>query len=129
MLWGHRTTTSRSWGILVPSVFRQADTRRLFQQTPRVAGAHLRLDRLGNAIFQHRHRTLHIRFGSLYVIRRGRGHVRVSQNPAYGPSAWEVAPRLLAEFRGHQRFTPKPTNSDLPKTTLGELLRHDLAGI
>src|ERR1035437_3012457 len=35
MLWGHRTTTSRSWGILVPSVFRQADTRRLFQQTPR----------------------------------------------------------------------------------------------
>src|ERR1017187_9879132 len=21
MLWGHRTTTSRSWGILVPSVF------------------------------------------------------------------------------------------------------------
>src|ERR1035437_4649589 len=35
MLWGHRTTTSRSWGILVPSVFREADTRRLFQQTPR----------------------------------------------------------------------------------------------
>jgi hypothetical protein len=35
MLWGHRTATSRSWGILVPSVFRQADTRRLFQQTLR----------------------------------------------------------------------------------------------
>src|ERR1022692_3540206 len=105
MLWGHRTTTSRSWGILVPSVFRQADTRRLFQQTPRVAGAHLRLDRLGNAIFQHRHRALHIRFGSLYVIRRGRDHVRVSQNPAYGPSVWEVAPETPRRVPGPPAFS------------------------
>ena len=27
-----------------------------------------------------------------------------SKEPAYGPSAWEVAPGLLAEFRGHQHL-------------------------
>jgi len=36
-------------------------------------------------------------------------YLRQRMNPAYGPSAWELAPRLLAEFRGHQHFTPTPT--------------------
>jgi hypothetical protein len=107
--YGRGTATTHASNPIIASPSRTPENRNpeqiqittICNCSTRVAGAHLRLDRLGNAIFQHRHRTLHIRFGSLYVIRRGRGHVRVSQNPAYGPSAWEVAPRLLAEFRGH----------------------------